>query len=157
MHPTNKCCRDAKECPLSPEEHNARIISLRANLARGQGGARTVLEEEKNNEITKLLSNLIEEKEICAHMQEVHAGSQKCGGCPIPVDIVIPIAGFQPTLEKFLELNKDEFKLGNPAFNEILTYWKESLEKIDHKCQKGSVSIYCNFFALCTNIIFYNP
>ncbi len=82
------------------------------------------VEEEETNEINKLLSNLIlHEKEICAHMQEVHAGNQKCRGCPIPVDIVIPVAGLQPTLEIFLELNKDEgFKLGNRVFNETLTY-----------------------------------
>jgi hypothetical protein len=83
-------------CP--PEEHIAQIFCMRANLARGQGGAK--------NEITKLLSNLIlHEKEICAHMQEVHAGNKKCGGCPIPVDLVIPVTGLQPTLEIILELN----------------------------------------------------
>jgi hypothetical protein len=116
----------------------AKLFACEQILLVGRGEARTEIEEEDKNEITKLLSNL-NLHEICAHMQEVHAGYQKCGGCPIPVDIVIPVAGLQPTLEIFLELNKDEgFKLGNRAFNEILTYWKESLEKIDQKCQKGT-------------------
>jgi hypothetical protein len=41
MNP-KKCCksRDATECPLSPEEHKALIICMRANLARGQGGSK---------------------------------------------------------------------------------------------------------------------
>jgi hypothetical protein len=148
-----KCCKAGMpmnvHCP--PEEHNAQIIfffCMRAILDRGQGGARTEVEEEEKNETTKLLSNLIlHEKEICAHMQEVHTGNQKCGGCPIPVDIAIPVAGLQPTLEIFLEVNKDEgFKLGNRAFNIILTYWKESLEKLDHKCQKGRYEVVGKIF-----------
>jgi hypothetical protein len=57
---------------LSPDEHNAAILCLRANLACGQGGARIEKEEEEETEVTKLLNNILQNgKEICDHMQEI--------------------------------------------------------------------------------------
>jgi hypothetical protein len=55
---------------LSPDEHNAAILCLRANLACGQGGAR--IEKEEETEVTTLLNNILQNgKEICDHMQEI--------------------------------------------------------------------------------------
>ncbi len=81
-----------------------------------------------------------------------HAGNQKCRGCKIPVDIVIPLAGLQPLMEKFLEGNKSKgLMLGNQAFIDILTFWGEILKCLEAHadiCSKCSVGIEFNFFPL---------
>ncbi len=67
---------------------------MRANLASGQEGARTKTQEDKHEEaeVSEISNLLLQEKEICTHMQEVHAGNQKCRGHHIQLSLCITVA-----------------------------------------------------------------
>jgi hypothetical protein len=66
-----------------------------ANLASGQEGAKTETQEDKHEEaeVSELSNLLLQEKEICTFMQEVHAGNQKCQGGHIQLSLCIAVAG----------------------------------------------------------------
>ncbi len=95
------------------------------------------------NEVGRLLNSILQNgKEIQEHLSQVTAGNQKCRGCKIPVDIVIPLAGLQPSMEKFLEAKTNGLMLGNQAFKEILEFWGKTLKKLEahgDRCSKDSV------------------